>query len=53
MKKHQKSDESTETTNKEADNNETTNREAFLAYILKQQADDIFRSNNSKAISII
>jgi hypothetical protein len=53
MKKHQKSDESTESTNKEANNNETTNREAFSAYIPKQQADDIFRSDNSKAISTI
>jgi hypothetical protein len=53
MKKHQKSDESTKSANEEADDNETTNREAFSAYIPKQQANDIFRSDNSKVISII
>ena len=54
MKKLQKPDKTNNKSTDEAtDLNDEETREAFSAYILKQQANDIFRSNDSKAISII
>ena len=54
MKKLQKPDKTNNKSTDEAtDSNDEETREAFSAYIPKQQANDIFRSNDSKAISTI
>jgi hypothetical protein len=57
VKKHQKPTKSSERKHtpelEQSQSDETTTRDAFSAYIPKQQAEDIFRADNKKAISTI
>ena len=54
IKKHQKSDEPESDEIVESDESpESTKRDAFSVYIPREQTNDIFRSNDSKAMSTI